>query len=551
MEQRQNIVITRGHIGQLGSVLTGVGFLIGLIGWLWQGGFTLYIGAAFAVGIAGLVLWVWMIPGEFKDFITGRQMRHGTISFFSTLLVIGSISMVYLLVQREVLTFDITTDERFTLDDTSLEVIEAAARSTRDIQITGFYSAEEVIQREIDDQYFRLYETASEGKIRRVYIDPLEQPGIASRYSDALVAGYNAFLSYLNEDGTIDFNTTIPINNNNRQERAVTQALAQLLAAGEFKIYFERSLETLDPISNEQQGMSIINNLMRGNGLITEELSLAELAVNNGDIPQDASSLILSRPIRPISPPELAIIDRYLQSGGSLLILSDIFFTDVYALQEGSLFSDYLLENFGIRPLDQIAVDQGASGSTALDVVSAQVFTENNIGINLNIEGDPNTSTLFRLARPIEVVQHESVFNGRVIMTSPLSWGETDLAGISERNAFEFDEGEDSPGPLTTVAWAFNEDTGAKVVLIGDGEFATNGQVQSPGGNALLLLDSLGWLTGFTERITFGFQSIVTTPTLFIDGQMLDVIAFVTIILMPGIMLVAAVAIWARRMRAS
>ena len=36
--------------------------------------------------------------------------------------------------------------------------------------------------RELDDEFFRLYETATNGLITRQYIDPDEQPALAQRY---------------------------------------------------------------------------------------------------------------------------------------------------------------------------------------------------------------------------------------------------------------------------------------------------------------------------------------------------------------------------------
>lgn len=547
--QRHSIVITRGNLGQLGSFLAGVGILIAAVGFIWQNGITVYVILPLIIGVIGIALWAWMTPNEFRDFIAGRQVRHGTVAFFSTLLVIGIISLIYILVAREVQVVDVTLDSRFTLDETTLKVLEAVKRSPHDLQVTAFYTSADIVQREIDDQYFRLYETATNGKIKRVYIDPLEQPGIAERYSNALAQGENIFLSYLNEDGTVNFESTIIVGNQNTQERSMTQAIAQLLSAGEFVVYFERSLGTLDPLNGEQQGMSTINNLTRGNGIITEALNLEELAASEGDIPPDASALILGRPTRQMTEAEIAVVDRYLQSGGSLLILADIFFTDDMFLAEDTPFHTYLKINFGISPLDLVVVDPAASGNTALDIASSQVYFENTIAANINVEGDPDSRTLFRLARPIEVVPHAFVSNGSVIVTSPYSWGETNLDAVAERNEFEFNEGEDLQGQLATVAWAFNEETGAKIVLIGDGDFVTNGQVESPSGNAFLFLDSLGWLTGFTEEISFGFQPILTTPLMFIDGQTLDLIAFITIVFMPGVMLVSAGAIAWRRMR--
>jgi hypothetical protein len=86
-------------------------------------------------------------------------------------------------------------------------------------------------------------------------------------------------------------------------------------------------------------------------------------------------------------------------------------------------------------------------------------------------------------------------------------------------------------------------------VLVGDGGFASNGQVQAPAGNGLLLLDSLGWMTGFNEAVQFEPKVFVTTPILFVGSAQLNWISLITIILRPGSMLLIAVGIYLRRLR--
>ena len=548
--QNRNIVITRGNLGQFGSIIAGLGFLIGVLTFIWQGNFTALVIGAFVVGIVGTLLWVYMTPKDFRDFITGRQVRQGLVAFFSVLLLISIISLIYLLVQREVILIDMTSDSRFTLSQKTYDVLRASERAANAIQITAFYEPQDLVQREIDDQYFQLYETASGGRIQRLYVDPLEEPGIAEPFRPFLERDINVFISFVDDNNNIIFPTTIPVENSGTQERDMTEAIARLLTIGQFNVYFETSTGTIDALDTSPQGLSTFNSFLRDNGIVTNPIDLEVLAQTGGNIPEDASALILARPTRQFTPDEINVLDAYLQDGGALLILQDIFFSEDIFLAEGSPFSNYLWDNFGLRPLNAVVVDGGSYGQSELDVVSYAVFAENDIGANLNIEGQPNTQTQFRMARPTEINPDPPVHNGRVIDTSPFSWAETNFAALARQNEYVFDEGQDVQGPLNTVAWAFDPDTDAKIVLIGDSDFATNAQIESPAGNATLLLDSTGWMTGFNEEVRFKIQQITTgLPILFVGGPMLDIIAFITIILIPGIMLVAAISIQLRRIR--
>ncbi len=546
----RELVITRGSVAQLGSLIGGSGLLFALLGLIWQGGtLTPLVAGLLVVGLLGIGLWAWMTPQEFIAFMSGRQARRSTVSIFSTLLMIGVVSLLYIIVQREVIVADMTIDNRFTLSPETQELLQAVARSPQPLEITAFYYPREVAQREIDAQYIQLYVNASAGKIRSRYINPLEQPAFSERYQAAIEQGINVFISFLDENGDIIPSSTIPVNDTGAQEADITEALARLLATGRFKIYFERGMDTLDPIANAAQGISILNNLARTNGIITDSLSLQQLANNNAVVPSDASALVIARPRRQMTPDELRVLDNYVQRGGSLFIAGDVLYSDQLFMAEGTLFNRYLWETFGLRLLNAVVVDPQSSGRNDLEVVSAAVFGNNQITAGINLEGRPQSTTLFDLARVVEVDDDPPVNNGRAIMTTPNAWGETNWDALSTRNEYRNDADADLPGPLVTVAWANNEETGSKVVLVGDGDFLMNGQVQNTEGNAQLFLNSIGWMTGFTEATRFQPQAFSTTPVLFVSGETLDAIAFITVILMPGFMLVAAFGIWMRRLR--
>lgn len=546
---KAGITLTREGLAQIASVCFGISLLVGTLGVAWQGRITPVVALSFVAAFVSLACWAWLDSASFRGFFLGRQVRYGTVSVFSTLLLIGIVVLAYIVVQRQNIVVDMTIDSRFTLDPHSLDVIQAAQRTTRPIRITGFYTPEQIVQREVDDQYWQLYEVASEGHITREYVNPNTKPAIAIPYEDYLRVGVNVFLSFVREDGTIDISSTVPVNNTDSQERNMTEAIARLLVAGTYKVYFERSLDTLNPIDNAQQGMSFLNNVLRANGLITDPLSLSDLAKVGDNIPRDASAVVIARPRRQPTDAEIAVLDRYLKRGGALFIAGDFFPTADMFMAEGSAFNDYMWQNYGLRLLDAIVVDTASSGQSALDVVSAAVFGENKIGANLNKPNEPDTATLFRLARPVEVSTTPPVSNGSVILSSPFSWAERDTVRVVERNEYRAQEGVDQPGPLTLMAWANDQTTGAKVILVGDGEFLTNGLSQNPRGNNIVFLDGMGWLTGFSADIEFTPQAFATSPLIFVGGELLDVIGFITVIAMPALLLVMGILVYLRRLR--
>lgn len=543
---KQTIQITRGRVAQWGSLIGGAALLAGIVGFIWQGALSDVVIISLAVGIAGIALWAVLAPQDFTGFITGRRVRYGTVTLFSTLLLIGIVAVAYVLLQRNTITLDMTQNNRFTLSSETLDILR---RVNRDIQITGFYSAVNIPVREVDDEFFRLYEAASDGRVGRLYIDPEQNPAQANRFG--VVEDAQVFISYLNDDGTVDFNTLARVPRSGTQERDITQAISRLLLSGSFKVYFEQSHGERDALDTTSEGLSGIHAGVQESGLITAALDLQGIAAAGADIPADAATVIFSRPLNDLSAEEIAVIERYLGRGGALFLMPDAIYTENAFMRQDGTFNQYLWDNYGIRALDMVVIDTASSGSSPLDVISAAVYTDSDIGARLNPDG--GDVTLFRVARALEVnleTAPPDIANGQVVMTSPYSYGETNLQTLGATNSYTFDDGQDLPGPLTTVVWAYNQQTRAKIVLVGDSDFATNGFVESPRGNGILFTDSMVWLTGLGDQVEFSPQAFsASLPLVFVSQQQLDLITFITIILLPGVTLVTGIAVWSRRVR--
>ena len=234
--RNESIVVTRTQVGQWASYIGGLSLLAVIICFIWQGGLSPFVVGALVIGAAGILLWAVMTPDEFRSFISGRQVRYSTTAVFATLLLTGIVAMTYVVLGRAVLTLDMTEGQRFTLSNESLAVLN---RVSRPIRITGFYSSRALDLRQVDDQFFRLYSVATNDIISREYIDPNEQPAIAQRFNAANEG--DVYISYLAEDGSIDFNSLARVPRSGGQERDMSEAIARLLISGTLKVYFEIS----------------------------------------------------------------------------------------------------------------------------------------------------------------------------------------------------------------------------------------------------------------------------------------------------------------------
>ncbi len=545
MKREREMLLTRADIGQILSFIGAFGLLLAVIAALWEGQMNLFAWVGIGLGIIGLGGWLLIAPSDFIGFFTGKRIRQSTLAVFSTALFIGIVVLVYIYVERAVITMDMTARGTYTLTSTTLRVLRDL---NRDIRITAFYSPANIGLRELDDQFFRQYEVESNGRITRAYIDPIAQPGIAALFN---AEDGDVFISYLQDDGTVDFESVIYVPMGERQERDMTNAINRLLTQGNFTVLYDIGFGGRSPNDVSANGMSLSGQLLRFEGYNIELVDLQnDILANNIPIPDTVDVIILARPLTRLSGEAIALLDDYLKRGGGLLILGDVSGGEERVLSEDDPFNQYLWQNWGIALLDAVAVDYAVSGDTPLDVVSYQIF-DSPISADIDPSADIESRTQFRIARPIAVDDDPPVNNGRVIATSPQSYAETNIAQVLLNNAYQYDEGEDVQGQMTLVAWAADGEEGGRIVLIGDSDFATDGQISAPAGNGILLVNAVKWLIGYQDNVTFGFEATSAgLPTIFVDvNTQLNQIALLTLFIMPTFLIGLGGFIYFRRSR--
>lgn len=544
-----NITLDRSALGTVFGFIGVVGLLLAVIAFAWYVRVSAVVVIALAVGLVGFTAWAAVAPKDFVATLTGRSARYGTTAILAAVLLLGVIVLTYIIVARANIAVDTTLGREFSLSDATFDVLDRVPGDLT-IQITGFYSADALAERALDDQFLRQYEIESDGRVQVHYIDLDEQPAVAQRFG-ATQSG-EIFVSTLDESGSVNFDTLTYVSRQNKQERDVTAAIQRMLNERVFKVYFAESLATLSVFDESNEGLVLLDNSLRLSGVQTETLNLVQLANAGGIIPDDAAVVVLPRPSFSLTDAQVSVLSQYLGRGGSLLILADVMFNDDEFLAEGTPFANYLLQNYGLRAYESVIVDPPYEIETPLDVIAAATFLEHPVGNAVQRAGG---TTFFRLARRVEAVADRppSVANGRIMSSSPQSYAETDLGTLSSSNEFEQDPAIDPTGPFDYVVWAQdtveNGGNGSKVMLIGDGDFVMSRNLDAGAqGNLILFGESVLWLAGVDENVEFGFAANPSAiPTMFVSGQQLDVIGIVTIVVVPLTVLLAGIVVWYRR----
>lgn len=545
--------LLRAELASWSSVIGALGLVAAGLIWLASGELSGWVFASVVTGVAGIALWMGLAPNEFAAWLAGRQTRYGTSSILLTILFVGAIAYAYVLTDRANLTTDFTTAQRYSLNTPTLHTIEQLQERGFRVRIVGFFTRNKLREQESADVLLRQYEAASDGAIEVEYIDPDEQPDVAQRFG--YQAGYDGtlFLAVLGPDGTIDPRTT-PLYLGAVNERDITTGLKTIAAAGEFKVYFTTGHGELDLENTESFGISGLRFSLVNEGIGVEPLSLLE--VSDTGVPADADALFIVGPDAPFSRAEVDVIRAYMERGGRLAIFADPTRADLVGqdgttfLAEGSPFSDYLWEEFGVRAPNELVLEFDSSfGSEFNPILRAELP-------NPLLSLAYNADIVARWVRVIELVDvpttpaQNSYAREPLLATTSNSFAEADLAELVQTGQTDFERS----GPLivgVTVRRTLEsqEVVQPRLVLIGDSDIVANEFAQEYAGNVWLWTDTVDWLTGFVDVISFTPVTDPTRLSLVASDQELNTIAVVTMVILPGTVLLSGVVVWWYRRR--
>jgi ABC-2 type transport system permease protein len=567
-------------IGSWASVIGSLALVAGGLLYLFGGAITIGVFLCVMVGVGGIALWMWWAPGEFQAWLAGRQTRFGTTSLLITVLFTGLVVAVYVVVDRANITVDLTSIQRYSLSGTTQNVIEDLKAQDYKVRIVGFFSRRKLAEQEKADLLLRQYEVYGDGAIQVQYIDPDEKPDVAALYG--YQPGYDGtlFLNVLNAEGELEYVADpdgsqrlrySPIYLGPVDEREISEGLNQVAQAGAIKIYFttghgERDLTRIDEI-----GISRLASSLVGMGIAVEPLDLSTVNA----IPADASAVLIIGARSPFDADDVALIEAYMARGGRLGIFADPPLVEDQLpgfdvsmpdegpytfLQEGSIFSNYLWDEFGVRVKDELLVETKVFQANP---IATSEFTPivDIIAPHSIMQGSRDEMVVLQHARPLELVAEPNVqqmlyTRQQLLFSSEQSFGETDLlqAASESQNVVQYTPGEDTPGPLlmgVTVKRNLEqqEDIQPRLLIIGDSDVLKNEFVSSIPGNVFLWTDVVDWLTGFSRQLQFPVISDTTLQPVVASDQERRVIAYITMLVLPGLVLMSGMIVWWYRQR--
>jgi len=306
-------------------------------------------------------------------------------------------------------------------------------------------------------------------------------------------------------------------------EEAFTSALISVTQAVQPLMWMttghgEKSVDDLEPL-----GLADLNKYLERENMRVESVTLLEKPA----IPQTVNVLIVPGPTRRFVEQEIALVDTYLQQGGRLLALLD-------PSQDTGL--EELLLRWGVQLGHNIVIDPARQ----LPFVSAANLFVTTYTQHPIVEKMQTLMTLFPLTRSVQpMTDLQGLQATALALTSPQGWGETN----TDSTTFEFNEETDLKGPVPIATAVSREDESpTRLVVIGDSDFAANGQLGNVG-NLDLVLGTLNWLAAQEQRIGIGPKPLESIKLSLTASQMTGVFWF-SLTALPGLSILLGLGMW-------
>ena len=473
--------------------------------------------------IVGLAAYALMTPDTVRRFFTGRQARYGSNSLILAVAVIGILFVANMLAFQNPnflgAPWDLSEDKSNTL---APETLQALTTLPEKVTATAFYSSS--LDPSGAKTLLLKFKTNSKGKFDYTFVNPDQDP-LAAR--EAGVTGDGKILLQMGQTKEIAASAS---------ESELTRALIRIISPEARTVYFleghgEPSLEAGGKLS-----FSVAKTTLESKNYTVKPLNL----LSTNAIPEDALCIIIGGPLKPLSASETALLKKYVDAGGSLVVMEDPTAITEFGNSPDPL-ADYLTSVWGITLNNDIVIDL-VNTQNPLQAVSSQIGVH---PITQNLT--QNYIVILPQARSVSIgTAPENVSLTPIIMTTEKSWGETEL--VSGQTPV-FDAAKDNAGPINLAVAGENTATQGRVVVFGNSLFATD-QAFDAYGNGNMVINSVDWAAEQENLINITPRN--QTPRMYIpptQGIFLIMI-IMTVFVLPGLVVFAGVSSWlARRKR--
>jgi ABC-type uncharacterized transport system involved in gliding motility auxiliary subunit len=446
-----------------------------------------------------------------------RRLRSGSASLLLTALALGALVVLNVAASRGTQSWDLTRSGVNTLAPQS---VLAAQRLDSDLLVIGLFRSAPGNGQTQAEALVGLYQAQS--------------PHIVYR-SESFVADVADVRKYsVTEAGTLvlDYRGKTQLLTPVLQtEQDFTSALLTLESDRAPVVCWAAGVGGRSRTDTGQNGYSSVVDVLARNNFQTRDLLMAGLTA----IPSECDEVVLIAPAAPLDAPAVESIGRYLAAGGSLLIAADPWSQAPVA---AASLND-VLRPYGLGFSGGLVVESDTS--RAFDAVTPAIFSYGSSPITRDIQGFASlfpeaTGIAGPPAAPAAAVVIASTTNRSYSIGTPRQ----DLTR----------QAADTPGPFTIME-TLEIPAGqkpARIAMVGTSAFAENLVLppSSNDANLELALGTFQWLAREDSLISLPPKPPRALP-LTLTQQDQSTVIFITIFLMPGLIVFGGVMVWWRR----
>lgn len=508
-------------LGLLGLVLLAFAVIAGAV----TGGRTtvdkIYIGVHAGLGVFALIAYLSSGVDNLRELVGQRSTRYGANALLYTLIFVAVLGVLNYLSARHGKRWDLSEAQVYSLSSQSEQVV---ANLDKPLEMLAF------VDGGINPPLADLLGTyaAASNQVTYKMVDPDRDP--VTTQEKKITALNSVWIGYGDESTIV----------NEPSEETITNALIKVTRGKKTVVCFVEGHGEPDIDDEEKsKGLAIAKRLLENENYQVEKILLA----NVDKVPENCNVVVASGPEKPYLESEVNALDAHLNAGGRVLVL--------LPPRQGQELEP-LLAKWGVTAGHDVVVDQVMrlfqGPAIGLEPIT-RTYGEHEITAPIR------DMTVFPMTRSMSPAGGNAELRvTELVKTSPSSWAETDFVGLFEQRRVALDQGVDKQGPVS-VAVAVEgvkpdgEGGGARLVAFGSGEFADNRNIGGSNYNRELFLNSIAWLSGQADLVSIRPRAIRASRVQFTQEEG-TVIFFVSVLLVPELLLLLGLAVWWRRSNA-
>jgi ABC-type uncharacterized transport system involved in gliding motility auxiliary subunit len=473
-----------------------------------------------AVLILGLAIYGILNPDGVRRFFSGRQVHYGSNTVVMSLAFLGILFVINYFVFKNPNHLDFTEDQQHTL---APQTIQALATLPNKVTAIGFFTSN--TPNDTAKQLLTDYKTNSKGKFDYQFVDPNLNPLLAQKYG---VTGDGKIVLTMGKSAETAASAS---------ETDIDTALIRLISPQERTVYFLTGHGEPDIDGTDPGALSRARSTLQSKNYTVKTLNLA----SDNKIPDDAKAIIEAGPANPLLDQEVVLLKAYVDKGGSLIVLEDPTPFTKFGNNPDPL-ADYLKNDWGLTLENDVVID--LTSQQPLNAISSSYNSTAPITQHMT------AVTIMPQARSITISKSlgQNISDIGLIQTSQNSWGETNLASIQNNQQISYDQATDIAGPLTVAASGENSVTNGRVVVFGNSIFATDKGFDAYA-NGDIFINSIDWAAQQGNLINITPRTPISR-TFNPPSQLIVLIILISsVIIIPGLIVVAGFSTWLARRR--